>query len=60
MFGTKAKIVLKSTLLSTNIISNLRTEEDLKEAQNSISTIHLTVMTTSKTKKVYKVTYIYL
>ncbi|XP_029342294.1 KRAB-A domain-containing protein 2-like [Acyrthosiphon pisum] len=38
MFGTKAKIGLKSTLLPINIISDLRTEEDLETALNSIST----------------------
>ncbi|KAL4090679.1 hypothetical protein QTP88_025471 [Uroleucon formosanum] len=37
-FGTKAKIGLKSTLLPINIISDLRTEEDLDTALNSIST----------------------
>ncbi|XP_050062904.1 KRAB-A domain-containing protein 2-like [Aphis gossypii] len=39
MFGTKAKIGLKSTLLPINIISNLRTQEDLEKALNSISTV---------------------
>jgi len=39
MFGTKAKIGLKSTLLPINIISNLRTEVDLEKALNSISTV---------------------
>jgi len=39
MFGTKAKIGLKSTLLAINIISNLRTEEDLEKALNSIYTV---------------------
>ena len=38
MFGTKAKIGLKSTLLLNNIISNLRTEEDLETALKSMST----------------------
>ena len=38
MFGIKAKIGLKSTLLPINIISDLRTEEDLETALNSIST----------------------
>ena len=38
MFGIKAKIGLKSTLLPNDIISNLRTEEDLETALSSIST----------------------
>jgi len=39
MFGTKAKIGLKSTLLPINIISDLRTKEDLETALNSVSTM---------------------
>jgi len=39
MFDTKAKIGLKSTLLPINIISNLKTEEDLEKALHSISTV---------------------
>lgn len=37
MFGTTAKIELKSTPLPYNIIENLRSEEDLEEALNSIN-----------------------
>lgn len=37
MFGTKTKINLMSTLLSNNVIGNLKTKEDLETALNSIS-----------------------
>ena len=39
MFGTQAKIGLKSTSLWESIIHKLKSDEDLETAQNSIKTI---------------------
>jgi hypothetical protein len=54
MFGTKAKIGLKSTLLPINIISNLRAEEDLEEDLNSIFT------TSNRNDEIENKGYIYI
>lgn len=40
MFGTRAKIGLKSTSLPESIIHKLKTDEDLETALNSINTTH--------------------